>query len=313
MSFALGRRLLQAAATLLAASVAIWGLLLLTPGDPAERVLQAQGVAEPSPERIELVRREMGLDDPPALRYARWFTAAIRGDLGTSYRSGQAVTYELGRRAGPTALLTVAASAFVLVTALPAAVIAARYANRWPDHVSRMLMLAGSSVPSFWIGMLAIDLFALRLGWVSVVSRPDLGHVWLPAATLGLGLTAGLARLIRAGILDEMGRRYVTTARARGAGAWRVLVRHALPNAAAPAIHAFALGVGSLLGGAAITEAVFTWPGVGQYVVAAIGARDIPVIQGFTLIMAGVFVTVNLCADFATMVLDPRVRTDGRA
>ena len=171
-----------------------------------------------------------------------------------------------------------------------------------------MYALVGTSLPSFWLGLLLLDLFAVRLRWTSALAKPDLQHLAMPAFVLGLGLTATLMRILRAGLLSEVGRRYALVARARGAGAWRVLLRHALPNAALPSLNVLALGIGGLLGGAAITETVFTWPGMGLYIVDAIGARDLPVIQGFAVLSAGIFILVNLGADLAGIVLDPRLR-----
>jgi peptide/nickel transport system permease protein len=300
-------RLGQAVFAVLAMTVLIWSLLPLTPGDPAERILRGSGL-EPPPSQIEALRRELGLDRPLHEQYRIWMTGLLQGKLGISYRSKEPVEREYGRRIGATLLLTGAGVAVAIALALPMAVLAARYRNGWPDQVTRTLALVGTSLPSFWLGLLLLDLVAVRLQWTTALAKPDVQHVWLPAFVLGLGFSATLMRLLRAGLLGEMGRRYTLVARARGAGEWRLLLRHALPNALLPALNALAIGIGGLLGGAAIVETVFTWPGIGLYIVGAIGARDLPVIQGFAVISTAIFVLVNLSADLLAIALDPRLR-----
>lgn len=301
-------RLGQALLALLGMTLLVWSLLPLAPGDPAERTLMGRGNLEPLPEQIEALRRELGLDQPLYVQYGIWMGKLVQGKLGISYRSKQPVERELGQRVAATLLLAAGGVVVAVALAFPMAVLAVRYENRWPDHLTRLYALVGTSLPSFWLGLLLLDLFAVRLRWTSALARPDLQHLAMPAFVLGLGLTATLMRVLRAGLLGEMGRRYALVARARGAGPWRVLLRHALPNAALPGVNVLALGVGGLLGGAAITETVFSWPGMGLYIVDAIGARDLPVIQGFAVISAGIFILVNLCADMIAIVLDPRLR-----
>jgi ABC-type dipeptide/oligopeptide/nickel transport system permease component len=301
-------RLGQAVLALLGMTLLVWALLPLTPGDPAERILLGRGNTQPDPAQIAALRREFGLDQPLHLQYAIWMRNLLQGRLGISYRSKQPVERELAQRLPATLLLAAGGVAVAVLLAFPMAVLAARFENRWPDHATRLYALMGTSLPSFWLGLLLLDLFAVRLRWTSALARPDIQHLPMPAFVLGLGLSATLARILRAGLLGELGRRYALVARARGAGPWRVLLRHALPNAALPSVNVLALGVGGLLGGAAITETVFTWPGMGLYIVDAIGARDLPVIQGFAVISAGIFILVNLCADIIAILVDPRLR-----
>lgn len=298
----------QGLLTLFAVSLLVWVLAPLTPGDPAERTLRARGASDIQPAQAEALRRELGLDRPLPAQYLAWIRGALRGHLGHSYVSQQPVEDELSRRAGATALLACGATLAALCIAVPMGLIAARFPNRWPDLLSRCLALAGVSVPSFWVGLVLIEVFAVRLGWSTVIGPITFSRLILPAATLGLGLGSMLMRILRAGLLDEARQRYTLMARARGGGAWYVLLCHALPNAALPVIHALALGIGALLGGAAIVETVYTWPGLGQYTVTAITARDLPVIQGVTLVAALSFLFVSLCADLATIALNPRAR-----
>lgn len=298
----------QALLALFGMTLLVWALLPLTPGDPAERTLLGRGMAEPDPAQIEILRRELALDRPYHEQYVLWMGKLAQGHLGISYRSKQPVERELAKRVQATLLLAVGGVVMAISLALPLALLAARYQNGWPDQLSRVFALVGTSLPSFWIGLLLLDLFAVRLRWTSALAKPDLAHLPLPAFVLGLGLASVLTRMLRAGLVAEMGRRYALVLRARGASTWRVLLRHALPNAALPSLNVLALGIGGLLGGAAAVETVFTWPGMGLYIVDAIGARDLPVIQGFAVISAGIFILVNLCADVAGVLLDPRLR-----
>ncbi len=299
----------QAIMALFGVSLLVWALLLLTPGDPAERILQARGVTEITPTRVASLRQELGLNQPLPLQYISWMGGVLRGQFGISYVSRRPVQAELLRRAPATALLAGCATLWAVTLAVPLALLAARYPDRWPDHLARLVALAGATLPSFWLGLLLLDLVAVQLGWTRVISQVNLRHVLVPGFILGLGLAALLTRLLRAGLLAELGQRYALVAAARGASAWRIVLRHALPNAAVPSLQVLALGIGGLLGGAAIVETVFTWPGIGFYVVEAIGARDLPVIQGFTLLAATTFIVVNLFVDLALLALDPRQRS----
>ena len=306
-------RLGQALLALFGMSLLVWGLLPLTPGDPAERTLQGRGNLEPDPAQIAALRQELGLDRPlhRAVRH-------LGGPAGAGAPGGQLPLQAAGgagaRRAGQGHAAPGGGRGLMAVAiALPLAVLTARYENRWPDQLSRLFALVGTSLPSFWIGLLLLDLFAVRLRWTSALARADLQHLPLPAFVLGLGLASVLTRILRAGLVGETGRRYALVLRARGAGPWRVLLRHGLPNAALPGLAVLALGIGGLLGGAAAVETVFTWPGMGLYIVDAIGARDLPVVQGFALVSAAIFILVNLGADLLGLVLDPRLRHQARA
>lgn len=301
-------RLGQALLALFGMTLLVWALLPLTPGDPAERTLLGRGNLEPHPEQIAALRRELGLDRPLYVQYGLWMGKLFQGQLGISYRSKQPVERELASRVQATLLLTAGGVTMAVGMALPLALLAARYQNRWPDQCSRLFALVGTSLPSFWIGLMLLDLVAVRLRWTTALAKADIQHLPLPAFVLGLGLASVLTRMLRAGLVGEMGRRYALVQRARGAGPWRVLLRHALPNAALPSLNVLALGIGGLLGGAAAVETVFTWPGMGLYIVDAIGARDLPVVQGFAVISAGIFIAMNLCADLAGILLDPRLR-----
>jgi ABC-type dipeptide/oligopeptide/nickel transport system permease component len=307
----LGLRLGQALLTVLGASVLIWALLPLTPGDPALRLLQARGVLEPLPAEIEAVRQELGLDRPLPVQYVQWLGRAIRGDLSDSYQSGKPVLEEFGKRLPATAMLAGVALALSFLVSIPAALLGAAYHERWPDQAVRFLTQIGATTPSFLAGLLVLYIVVLKLGWGKIISSGEFSQVWLPAACLALGRSARWAQLLRANLLESLGSRYILVATARGAARIRILLRYALPNALLPFLTAVGVGIGALLGGSAIIETVFTWPGLGSYMVAAIGARDLPVIQGFVAINTLIYVGASFLVDTLAALLDPRIREGG--
>ncbi len=308
---AIGLRLGQALLTVLGASVLIWTLLPLAPGDPALRLLQARGVLEPLPKEIEAVRREMGLDRPLLVQYVNWLGRVVRGDLSDSYQSGKPVLQEFGKRLPATAMLAGVALLLSFAVSIPAALLSAAYHERWPDQVVRFLTQVGATTPSFLVGLLILYVLVLKLGWGQVVSGGKFGQVWLPAACLALRRAARWTQLLRANLLEALGSRYILVVTARGATKLRILLRYALPNAMLPFLTAVGVGISALLGGSAIIEAVFTWPGLGSYVVAAIGARDLPVMQGFVAVNTLVYVGASFVVDALAMLLDPRIRQGG--
>ncbi|MEJ3742534.1 ABC transporter permease [Actinomycetes bacterium KLBMP 9797] len=302
------RRLAQAVSTALAASAVVWMMLPLAPGDPARRYLQQRHVLAPTEEQLAAARAELGLDRPLPAQYVDWLGGVLRGDLGTSTRSGLPVTDVLAERFPPTILLTVMTALLALAVAVPAALVSAAYVGRWPDAATRLLATFGAAAPSFLVGLVLIEIVVIRLGVGSVISDGGWRGVWLPAATMALFPAARWSRLLRSGLLDALHSGYAMVAAARGASPARILLRHALPNAAGPFLVAVALTLGILLGGVAVVEAVFSWPGIGQEVVQAVTARDLPVIQGFALVSALIWVCVSLTVDLAVLLLDPRLR-----
>jgi len=308
---AIGLRLGQALLTVLGASVLIWALLPLAPGDPAVRLLQARGVLEPLPEEIEAVRQELGMDRPLPIQYAHWLSQIVRGNFSDSYQSGKPVLQEFGKRLPATAMLAGVALFLSFLVSIPTALLSAAYHERWPDHAARFLTQVGATMPSFLVGLLILYVIVLKLGWGQVVSGGKFSQVWLPAACLALGRAARWAQLLRANLLEALGSRYILVVTARGATKIRILLRYALPNAMLPFLTAVGVGISALLGGSAIIETVFTWPGLGSFVVAAIGARDLPVMQGFVAINTLVYVTASFVVDALAMLLDPRIREGG--
>lgn len=302
------RRILYLVPVWLGISILAFSLINLAPGDPAELILQRRTGEAPTIEAVRRVRRELGLDDPFPQRYARWLANAVRGNLGTSYRTGEPVLGDLAERFPATLQLAVAALLIGLAVALPLGVASAVYRNSTVDHAARLLALLGASVPSFWLGYLLVLFFAVTLGLLPVAGRGDWRYLIMPALTLALGDAASLTRLTRANLLEVLDENFVRAARAKGLGMRRVVVRHALRNALNPVVSLAGIRFGRLLAGAVIVETIFAWPGIGQYVVDAIYDRDYPAIQGFVLFTGTVFVLLNLLVDLAYVWLDPRVR-----
>jgi peptide/nickel transport system permease protein len=295
----------QAAVTLVAAAVLVWSLQVLAPGDPAHRLLMAGGVSSPTAAQVATLRAELGLDDPAPVRLARWLGSAIQGDLGMSWRSGAPVAAELADRLPATLRLSAVALLLALVLAVPLALMAVAGRDRPPDLAARGLMFLGAAAPSFVVGTLLLELVVLRMGVGRVLADGSWSGALLPAIPLGLAAAAGWARVLRAAMLDVATRRHVHVAQARGARRLRVLAVHVLPRASPPLLAAIGMTVGSLLAGAAVVETVFTWPGVGPYLIEAIVARDVPAVQGAVLLGVLAYVVATMLADLAAVAIDP--------
>jgi peptide/nickel transport system permease protein len=310
----LGRRLLLTIPTLLGVALVVFLLMRAIPGDV---VTQLVGVEqEVSPERMAELRRIFGLDLPIHVQFGQWLGAALQGDLGTSLRTGRSIMGDLLLRFPATLQLSVMSLGIALALALPIGILAARFRGRWPDYLGSAFVLVGLSVPSFFLGILLILLFSLRLGWlppagfVPFMEDPgeSLRRMILPALSLGLILAAATTRIMRSTMLEVLSRDYVRTARAKGLSEQRVTMTHALRNALIPVVTVVGLQFGSLLGGTVIIEQVFSIPGVGRFALEGINLRDYPVVQGAVLVISGAFVFVNLLVDVLYAVIDPRVR-----
>ncbi|MEW5920398.1 MAG: nickel ABC transporter permease [Bacillota bacterium] len=303
------KRFLYLIPIMLGVSIITFALINLAPGDPAELILQADGM-ELTREAVEALREELGLNDPFYVRYGRWLWNVCRLDLGESFRTGRPVTEEIFYRLPATIELTFAALVFMVIVALPAGILSALYRHTLIDHLNRLWALLGASLPGFWLGLMLIYLFAVRLGLLPVMGRGSLHHLVLPAVTLGFGMAAVYTRILRASMLEALGQEYIRVARAKGLKEKWVIGRHALKNALLPAVTLLGMSFGHLLGGAAIVETIFAWPGVGKFAVDSIFNRDYPVIQGYALFMAVVFVLANLMVDLSYVSLDPRIRLE---
>lgn len=300
----------QTLLTLLGASVLIWALLPLAPGDPALRTLHALGNENPRASEVVAMRQALQLDRSLLRQYGTWLARAVRGDLSISWQSGQPVTRELGKRLPATVLLALVTLLLALALALLLALVSAAFPARWPDQLVKLLTQLSAALPGFLLGLLLLHWVVLGSGVGRVLAGGTLADVWLPAFCLALGRVADWAQLLRVGLLDALGAKFTLVAAARGASRWRLLWRYALPNALLPFLTVVGTGLGALLGGVAIIETVFTWPGLGSYVVAALAARDLPVLQGFVLFSTLVYVGVNWLTDGLSAWLDPRLRVE---
>ena len=297
------RRLAQSLIVLLGISVVVFVILHLT-GDPTLLLLPPDASAE----EIAKFRRAMGFDDPLYLQYWRFLRGALRGDFGNSLRHDEPALALVWQRMPATLELTAVALGVALVLAIPAGIVSAVFRNTALDYVSTVLALVGQAMPTFWLGIMLILVFSVGLHLLPSSGRGGPANLVLPALTLGLFTTARIMRLTRSGMLEVLGQDYVRTARAKGVGERRVVWKHALKNAGIPIVTIVGLELGTLLGGAVITETIFAWPGVGRLSVQAIYNRDYPLVQASVFVLASIFVLVNLVVDVLYTYLDPRIR-----
>ena len=305
-------RVVAAVPVMLLVSTSVFLLLFLTPGDPVATILGSDA----SPERVQEVRTRLGLDEPVPLQLAHWYGRLLQGDLGTSLFLNQPVTQAIAQRAEPTLLLTLFSTALAITIGIPIGLIAAARKGTWTDLVAMLVGLAGVSMPTFWVGLNLIFVFAVLLNWLPVAGYAPLAagptetlrYLLLPGITLAFPQAALLARMTRSVMLDTLGDDYIRTARSKGLREYRVLLLHAFRNALIPLATVLGLIVAVLLGGAVVTEQVFNIPGVGRLLVQAVGRRDYPLVQGVVLVIAAMYVILNLAVDLAYGMLDPRVR-----
>lgn len=306
------RRLILLMPVILIVGIVVFALIHLTPGDPAAVILGDQA----TPEAIDNLREQLGLKDPLPIQFLHWFGGVLQLDFGESIFIGEPVTKALLDRAQPTILLTVYAMLFQIAVGVPAGVISAVRHNSIIDRVMTVVAISGAAIPTFFLGILLILFFAVRLGWLpsggyTSLHEDPVKHfktMLMPAFALGFSSAGLLARLVRSSMLDVMREDYVRTALAKGLPLRLVVIRHALRNALIPALTVIGTSVGALLGGAVVTETVFTIPGMGRLVVQSIARRDYPVIQGAVMVIAMTYVIVNLIVDLLYVYIDPRVR-----
>jgi peptide/nickel transport system permease protein len=293
-------------------AIAVFALLHVTPGDPA--VIIAGDYA--SADDIARIRTKLGLDQPFLTQVGIWLGRIARGDLGASIYSGLPVTTLISQRAEATISLTLLAMLISILVGVPIGVLAAWRRGSWVDRAVMVFAVSGFSMPTFWLGFLLVYVFAISAHWLPVqgfqsIERglwPFLRHLILPAVTLSVVYMALIARMTRASMLGVLDEDYIRTAFAKGLPPRRVLVRHALRNAALPVVTIIGIGFALLIGGAVVTESVFAIPGLGRLTVDAIVRRDYPVIQGVVLVVSGVYVLINLVIDLLYVVIDPRIR-----
>jgi peptide/nickel transport system permease protein len=297
------RRLFAAIVTLLGVSVIVFMLMHLLPGDPARLMA---GLNAPEEEVIHL-RSQLGLDQPILVQYGRFLGHLFQGDLGTSIRSSAPVLKEIAARMPWTILLAFLSTAIATAVGIPAGMIAARWRNSLPDYVVSLATLFGISMPVYWLGLMLIIFFAVKLHWLPAGGNEGATSVVLPVLTLAAFSVALIARMTRSSMLEVLGQDYLRTARAKGLTEQAVILRHALKNAFIPVVTVIGLQLGMLLSGSVLTETVFGWPGIGLLLVDSIFARDYPVVQGVVMVFAVVFTLLNILVDLIYAYLDPRI------
>ena len=298
------RQIVQAAIVLLNVSLVVFVLVRIVPGDPARLMLGM----EASEEAVQAARAQFGFDRPLYVQYVQFVGDALRGDLGQSVRFRRPVG-DLLRESFPATLeLALAATVIALILAVPAGIYAAVHRDGVLDRLLMAGALIGQAMPIFWLGIMLITLFSVKLGWLPTSGRGSLAQLIMPSVTLSTYVMALLARLTRSNMLDVLREQYVRTARAKGLRETVIVHKHALMSAALPIVTVLGLQVGALLSGAVVTETVFNWPGIGTLALRAIQQRDYPVVQGVVLVSAALFVLINGMVDLAYRYLDPRVR-----
>jgi peptide/nickel transport system permease protein len=286
-------------------SLVVFALVHLS-GDPVLLMVSSDA----PPDVVASTRRALGFDRPLWQQFASYATRAVQGDLGISLRSNRPVSALIAERLPATVLLTVAALVIAVAIAVPAGIVSAVKRGSVIDRLAMVGAVGGQAVPIFWLALLLIAFFGVRLRWFPVYGSGSLAHLVLPAVSLSTIILGRLARLVRSSMLEVLGQDYVRTARAKGLAEPRVLGLHALKNAAIPIVTLLGIQFAQLLGGAVVTETIFAWPGIGRLVVEAIFNRDFPVVQGVVLVVSLIFVAMNMLVDLAYAALDPRIRSE---
>lgn len=298
------KRLAMLIPTLVGVTTLVFFMRFLVPGDPIEIMFFGQ---RPEPHIIEEMRQNLGLDRPIHEQYYRFVSKAVRGDLGTSLKTGRSVTEELRARYPRTLILAGSSLAFALLLGVGMGVLAAAYQDRLVDTLSMVGSLIGLSMPSFWLGLVLMNLFAVKLNWLPALGSDSWRHLLLPALTIGLVASAIIARMTRSNLLEVLQQDFIRTARAKGLSERIVMFRHALRNALIPVVTIVGLQFGYLLGGTFVVERVFGWNGIGELAITAIETRDFALIQAIVLVVATTYVLVNLAVDLLYSLLDPRI------
>jgi peptide/nickel transport system permease protein len=304
------KRLLMLIPVIIGVTFIVFFILNLSPGDPAAIILGDQASAE----ALTMKREELGLNDPLLIRYGRYLVRMLQGDLGRSYKNSLSVWDQVISRFPNTAMLAVAAILVALSIGIPIGIISAKNQYSALDNISMVTALIGVSMPSFWMGLLLVIVFALKLGWLPSQGMgqglvPLLKSLVLPAITLGTSAAATITRMTRSSMLEVIRQDYIDTARAKGVSEKTITYRHMLKNAMIPIITAAGLQFGTLLGGAMLTETVFSWPGLGRLMVEAIKSKDIPLVLGSVIFLAVMFTVVNLAVDIIYAFVDPRIKS----
>ena len=279
----------------------------LSPGDAAERMLKKSGMMV-TEEQLEAKREELGIDQPLLVQYKNWLVKLCKGDLGTSYKSKKEVVQELAKNLPYTAALTAVAMLLVILISLPVGILCAQHRNGLFDNIWRGVTYLFSSLPSFFVALLLMYVLALKLGLLPVIATRNWKGILMPALVLALTLSAWYIRQVRAIVLKELSKGYIDGLKSRGISRRKILFGHVLKNSMLPLVTLFGISIGNMMGGTTIVESIFSWPGVGKMAVDAIIYRDYPVIQGYVVWMALIFLVINFAVDASYQFFDPRVR-----
>lgn len=298
------RRLLGMIPTLLIVTVIVFLFVHMLPGDPARLV------AGPDADQatVELVRQDLGLDRPLPEQFVRYFSDLLHADLGKSIRTKRPVTQEIAERFMPTFWLTIWSMLWSVIVGMALGISSAVWRNKWPDRVGMTLAVSGISFPAFALGMMLMQIFSVKLGWLPTVGADSWKHFILPSITLGAAVAAVMARFTRASFVEVIQDDFVRTARAKGLSESVVIFKHTLRNALIPVVTMMGLQFGFLLGGSIVVETVFNWPGLGRLLVDAVNQRDYPVIQGLVLLFSFEFILINLLVDVLYGAINPSIR-----
>ena len=303
-----GKRIIQIIVVLFGISFLTFGLMYLAPGDPA-RAMYASAGSIPDEEVIEQTREEMGLNRPFLVQYGSWLSGVLKGDMGTSLTLKKPVVEIMTARLWPTLKMALFAIALVILFSFPLGMFTAVHHNRAADYIVRSLTFIGNSLPSFWVALMLMYFFALKLGVFPVMSTgTGFQGLVLPSVTLAISMTAVYTRQVKAAVLDELHQGYVRGGHLRGLKQRTILWRHVLKNAMLPLVTLLGLSFGSLLGGTTVVEVIFSYPGLGNMAVQAVTNRDYPLIQGYVLWIALIYMVINLLVDISYEFLDPRTK-----
>ncbi len=299
------KRLLALIPVVIGVTFLVFMIMQLAPGDAAKLILGESATQE----QVEELREEMGLNDPAIIQYGRYMVNFVQGDLGTSYSTKRPVAEEVFSRFPYTLNLSIVAGVISIILAIPLGILAAVKQNTWFDNISMIVSLIGVSMPIFWLALLLVLCFSLKLGWLPVQGAESWKSYILPAISLGFMNMAAIARTTRSSMLETIRQDYIRTARAKGVSKRQVIMKHAFKNALIPTITVCGIQLGQLLGGSVLTETVFAWPGIGRLLVQSINARDVPMVLGCIIVMTVCFSVVNLLIDLLYGFVDPRIRS----
>ncbi|HID6755506.1 TPA: ABC transporter permease [Klebsiella aerogenes] len=300
------KKLLSLPLILLGASLIVFLAIRMLPGDPARLMAGPQATQDD----VSRMHTRLGLDDPLAVQYGHFVSGMLKGDFGTSLKSGQPVSAEMSERVPYTLGLALLAWMMAVILGIPMGMCAAIYRNHVADHVLMLVAIAGASIANFWLALIAMDTFSVKLGWLPLLGAEGWKSYILPSVCLGIFPMAVMSRMTRSSMVDVLGEDYICTARAKGLAPFQVYFKHALRNALIPIVTIIALNFGSLIGGAVVTESVFNWPGIGRYLVDSVRYRDYPVIQGVTMITVASVVVMNLVGEMIIARINPKIRFD---